>query len=146
MNTQRRLQMIHAVAFEADQFYTKAEELGKVAAEAFGKRQRSQMTNLQSVANNALKVSDVLDFIKTRTARSEKDKNWRKNKFGQYLLEFIRKTLKSVHLKRVCHTLAISTDTVTVEKQQVYLHLIRAFVGQLVAQYEYHALRGEVWS
>jgi len=140
MNTQRqmrRMKMMHHVAAEADRFYPRAEELGQLAADALTSRRRAQMTNLESIANSALRVSDVLDYIKIRTARSEKGKDWRKGRLGEKLLEFIGQTLKTEHHNRACLALDISQDSA--EGQQVYLHLIRAFVHQLVAQYEYKA-------
>ena len=75
MNQQMKiLKEITRVA-DSDSFHERAEMLGNIASEAFGSRHRNQMTNLESIANSTLKVTDVLDYIKKQVARAKKKQN-----------------------------------------------------------------------
>jgi len=115
----------------ADRFQEKAESIGSRAALALGGNKRSQITGLESTANSALKVTDVLNYIKLRTARQEK---WREGQWGQDLLEFLTGPLR-VYKQEICQSLAI--DQNSIEGLEVHLMLIREFVRQLSAEYEY---------
>lgn len=133
MSEQKRMQILREVALQADTdaFYSKAEELGKKAAEALTDKKRSQITGLESTANSALKVTDVLDFVKIRSARHEE---WRKSNWGPELLDYLKGDLRN-RRETVCSELALEpqgADGIT-----VHLLLIREFVRQLAAHYEY---------
>lgn len=129
MKPEMRIKILRQVALRADIFYGKAEELGSKAATALGKDKRSQISGLEGIANSALKTSDVFDFIKLRTARQAPWKDW-----GPALLNFLRKDLRKER-KRICDTLGM--DQQSVDGLEVYLLLIREFVRQLAAHYEY---------
>jgi hypothetical protein len=148
-----RLKMIREVSLMADGFYNQAEALGKIAAknelgideevdEAKGsgdkkRKHRSQITGLESIANSALKVTDVINYLKTQTARR---KFWQTGELGQQVLKFINVDL--VDKKRqICTQLQLPLDQG--EAQQIYLHLIREFVYQFAAQYEYQCMLAE---
>lgn len=141
MNDQQRMKLMREIAVRADQFYNDAEQLGNAAAKSLTARRRSQMNGLENVANSTLKVSDILDYIKTRTARSDKGKDWQKDDFGKSLLTFIENTLRNSYRRDICGVLSL--DENSPEAQQVYLYLIRAFVHQLVAHYEFVSAGGE---
>ncbi len=127
----QQIKIAREVALRADGFYENAKELGEKAATVLGEKKRAQITGLESQANSSLKVSDVLDFIKVRTARHEE---WRKQEFGAELLQFIEKNLRQQR-QSVCATLVIAEDTIMA--QEVYLLLIRALVRQIAAHYEF---------
>jgi hypothetical protein len=132
MSSQLRLQMLREVALRADGFQSQAEELGSKAARALTDSKRAQITGLESIANSALKVTDVFDFIKLRTARQEE---WRKEDWGARLLEFARDSLREQR-NDICST-ALQVTSSSREAQEVHLMLIREFVRQLSAHYEY---------
>ena len=127
----QQLKIAREVAVRADSFYENAKTLGEKAAAVLTEKKRSQITGLESQANSALKVSDVLDYIKVRTARHEE---WRKQQFGPELLQFIEQNLRQQR-QTICATLSIADNTATA--QDVYLLLIRALIRQIAAQYEF---------
>jgi len=137
MNEQtKRMQILLEVAFEADRFYGQIQTLGNKAAEALTGRKRSQLTNLQGIANSALKVSEVLDYIKTQTARDKKanrDHGWHRDDFGRTLLQFIEVTLAQTKTS-IYQRINNLTDY---DQQEIHLLLIREAVRQLTAQYEF---------
>jgi hypothetical protein len=131
MDQQLRMSILRAVALQADNFYAKAETLGKKAADALGKKRRSQINGLEGMANSALKTTDVFDFIKLRTARH---KEWRGDDWGVELLEYLSRDLYRQR-EEICEELDISLQSA--EGLTVHLLLIREFVSQLAAHYEY---------
>ena len=141
MTDQRlRMRMLRRVALQADNFYDQVEELGWEAALALTRSKRSQITNLESIANSSLKVTDVYNYIKTRTARdarqsnAEQKRGWHQEELGVKILNFVEVKLQE-RKENICKRLDIRPNTV--EGQQVHLLLIREFVRQLAAHYEY---------
>ncbi len=126
---QLRIKMLREVALRADGFYDKAEKLGRKAAEELTDKKSSQIKGLEGIANSALKTSDVFDFIKTRTARQEKWQAW-----GPDLLEYLSRDLRTAR-RTICTQLEI--DPEGIDGLEVHLMLIREFVRQLTAHYEY---------
>jgi hypothetical protein len=128
---QLRIKMLREVALRADNYYDRAEQLGQKAARALTHSKRSQISGLEAIANSALKTTDILDFIKIRAARQEK---WRTNNWGAELLKYLSRDLREER-KQICDTLGIEVNS----KQglDVHLMLIREFVRQLAAHYEY---------
>lgn len=141
------LQIARAVAKELDQddVYNRAKELGSQAVGSQGKGlRRAQISGLESVANGTRKVSDVFDYIKLRTARH---KEWRTNEIGAALLEALENELR-IRRDGICseltRTLAQAVPPTIVDdylRQDIYLRLIRGFVGQLAAQYEFASMQ-----
>src|ERR1700704_2936424 len=84
-NMNRELELVRAISIAADGFYGDAKAFGEIAAKCFKDERggKSQIKNLESIANSALKVSDVLDFIKRNVG---KDARWRTDNFGRNLL------------------------------------------------------------
>lgn len=127
---QQRMDILREVAYRADLFYEDAERLGQKAARALTRKKRSQITGLEAVANSALKTSDVFDFIKVRTARQKEWRSW-----GPGLLKYLRGELGKQR-RHICNqTLKIAPQSA--DGLYVHLLLIREFVRQLSAQYEY---------
>ena len=126
-----RLKLARAVALQADTFYDESKKLGSQAQRALTGGKRAQMTGLESAANSTLKVADVLDYIKLRTARQQE---WRNTNFGPDLLKYIEETLRQKR-NLICQSFSIPEDSA--QAQEVYLMLIREFIRQLAAQYEY---------
>ncbi len=137
MSTTRfRLQAMREVAEQADKFYKEAESLGTAAAKSFTSRHRKQITDLEGVANSAMKVTDVINHIKNQTARRD---TWRE--LGPQLLDTIQGSLDN-RRKIICKRLQLSDNECEKAKQaqQIHLYLIREFVRQLAAQYEYQCM------
>lgn len=143
-NTHRELKIIIEVNEAAEQFYPECYKLGEHAALVITKRHRSQLTNLENVANSAFKSSDVFDYIKRQTARYD---FWRKPHpgysdeiFGLRLLNQLTGDLAE-RRQQICDRLKISnqTDEDRHLYRHVYLLLIRQFIQQMVVQYEFKA-------
>ena len=141
MNQQMKiLKEITRIA-DSDGFHERAETLGDIAAKAFDSRHRSQMTNLENIANSTLKVTDVLDYIKKQVSRADKNQMWRKDNFGTKLKKHIEESLRK-RREDICKILE-NVEEDSVEGQRIYLNLIRQFVGQLVVHYEYRVAIGD---
>jgi hypothetical protein len=141
-NAQQRLRVLRAVAQQADrdEVRGKAEELGRLAAEGLTRNRRAQVTGLENAANSAMKTSDVLDYIKLRAARH---KEWMHGNWGPDLLDYLSGSdpqaapLSNLRLIRnkICTDLNIKPDSA--EGLDVYVLLIREFLRQFSAEYEY---------
>lgn len=129
--------MIREITLAADTFYSKAQELGTLAHQALTSKKKSQMTGLESLANSTQKVSDVFNYIKTRTARQDE---WREKDFGKNLLVYLETTLAKERDKIVANLKEQNIETDEYQQQEIYILLIRAFVAQLTAQYEFAAI------
>lgn len=138
MNIQK--QIVREVSLIADDLYPDAQKLGTIAFEALTKDKRSQITGLESLANSTQKVSDVFNYIKTRTARHTA---WKDQDFGKKLLAYMENTLAKKHelvLTRI-NERGITPDRY--QQQEIHIMLIRAFIAQLAAQYEFAALENQ---
>lgn len=131
MSEELRIRMLRQVALRADGFYAKAESLGQRSAEALTDKKRAQISGLEGIANSALKTSDVFDFIKVRTARH---KEWQQGGWGADLLTALSDDLRQDR-ELICNTLQVKPESA--EGLQIHLLLIREFVRQLAAHYEY---------
>ena len=147
----KRMELIIRVNKEAgkDDFYAASQRLGLLAAQSFRdeqgrerqNRHRAQMTGLENIAETTLKVTDVLDYIKKQTARQ---KGWQNKvgkqgeRFGESLKTYIESGLQPF-VDSVCSNGFINDSTLEdkLERQRVYLELIRQLIRQLVVQYEY---------
>lgn len=137
----REILCMQEVATQADLFYDHGVRFGQWAARALGGRRRAQITGLEGIANSSLKVSDVLDYLKKQTAKSQAGEAWRRRndeqqELGPALLAFIHSTLGS-RRDVICSSVASVTEQAATEqeRQQIYLALIREFVRQAAAQY-----------
>ena len=138
-DTAIRLKIMREVSVQADTFYDKAEELGEVAARALKEKndnkRRSQMTNLENIANNAMKVTDVINYLKKQTAKEKSGKNWKAENLGSRLIETLGFGGKlEKNSQQICTKLSLDAPA---EKQRIHLLLIREFVRQLTAHYEW---------
>ena len=148
----RDMKIIYEVSNRAENFYENAIELGDHAAYALRATHRSQMTSLENIAESTYKTSDVFDFIKKQVARFS---YWRQsmpenppapaNKkanqgFGLRLKEFLEQDLKQAAdelYNRSPLTAGNTTDKEIQERRRIHLLLIRQFIRQMVAQYEF---------
>jgi hypothetical protein len=98
------------------------------------------MTGLENIAETTQKATDVLDYIKKQTARQEgwkKEVGEKKERFGYCLKTYIENGLET-YIDAVCRGFIDSTSAEgKYERQEVYLHLIRQLIRQLVVRYEY---------
>jgi len=142
IGTETRLKIIREVSVRADNFYTQAEELGSIAARVLKEkeenRHRSQITKLENIANNAMKVTDVVNYLKKQTARIE---GWQREILGKRLIDTLGfgGTLEQTS-QQICTTLSLADPAI---KQHIHLLLIREFVRQLAAQYEWKVTQNE---
>src|SRR5260370_7397227 len=63
------MKIIRQVHIQAENFYNDAVKLGDHAAYVLKAQHRSQMTNLENIAESAFKATDIFDYIKKQTAR-----------------------------------------------------------------------------
>lgn len=128
----RELELMRAVALAADGFYGTSKEFGERAAKCFsGDKGKSQIRNLETLANSTLKVSDVLDYIKKQVGRDNLNSPaWTLNAFGRDLLAFLEDELGK-------QAGGLAGRDQPSERQRVHLQLIQQFVKQLSAQYEF---------
>lgn len=150
----REMQIILEVNIQAEKFYDQAIRLGEHAAFVLGRDRRSQMTGLENIADSALKKTDIFDFIKRQTARfpfwrqsipREKQANPTSNAvddmgFGERLLYYLEQKLVE-NLDEVCDkerlNIGKQTDDDQYLRRRIYLLLIRQFIHQMVAMYEF---------
>lgn len=130
------LRIMRQVALQADAFYEDAKRLGTLAAKCLTGQKRSQITGLESICNSTLKVSDVCDYIKMRTARQ---KEWQQDNLGPKVLEYIEKNIAQ-RRGLICAVLKIEDK---LKQQDIYMMLIREFVWQLAAQYEFALIKSQ---
>ena len=145
------MKIIREVNIQAENFYNEAVKLGDHAAYAIKTQHRSQMTNLENIAESSFKATDILDFIKKQTARfsywrqpfpEDKDAN---TGFGEKLKRYLENNLETT-LKNVCSpnrlNIGETTDEDKQERRRIYLLLIRQFIRQMVVEYEYQVSLG----
>ena len=140
------MQIIREVNIQAENFYEDAVEFGDHAAFALTKAHRSQMTGLENIAESTPKASDILDYIKRQTARFS---YWRQSfpgerpsdeAFGERLKNYLEKELRTKR-DAICNTKLLNigdkTDEEKTLRRHIYLLLIRQFIRQMAAEYEY---------
>lgn len=141
-NTHRELKIIIEVNEAAENFYQESVKLGEHAADVITNKHRSQLTNLENVANSAFKSSDVFDYIKRQTARynfwRQPQRSQSEQAFGERLLKQLEQDLARWR-DSICTRIDIgdTTDEERRLRRHVYLLLIRQFIRQMVVQYEY---------
>ncbi len=150
MNLEMRI--IREVNIEAEDFYEDAISLGDHAAFALGgsekSSRRSQVTNLESIAESAFKTSDVFDYLKKQIARFP---HWRQPfpehpdatlGFGERLKRYLEQNLAE-RLKAMCARLEEEHTIVDQQtRRRIHLLLIRQFLRQMAAEYEYQVSPG----
>lgn len=146
MNLEMRI--IREVNVEAENFYEDAISLGDHAAFALKAAHRAQITGLESIAESAFKTSDVFDYLKKQIARFT---YWRLPfpehpdatlGFGERLKRYLEQNLTQT-LDALCARL--KDDQTTVDQQtrrRIHLLLIRQFLRQMAAEYEYQVSPG----
>ncbi len=142
--TSLELKIVHQVSNEAEAFYATSVELGDHAAYALQRSHRSQLVGLENITESALKATDIFDYIKRQTARSE---HWRKpfpnhsnEAFGLRLKNYLEQELAK---KRdgLClpDRLNIGNGSELDKRlrRRVYLLLIQQCIRQITVQYEF---------
>src|SRR5437667_2047543 len=131
------MKIILQANIEADNFYNEAVKLGDNAVYTLKAKDRTQMTNLENIAESAFKATDILDYIKKQTARftywrqpfpEDKDANVG---FGERLKDYLENQLKTT-MENVCSPnrldIGNTTDEHKQERRRIYLLLIRQFI------------------
>jgi len=137
----RELRLVRAVALAADQHYNDAERIGRAAAQSFaeqGRGGRSQVTGLEAVANSALRVTEIFNYIKKQVGKDSKGESWRRNDFGRNLLEFLDQKLS----KTVSEFDIQPPVQDGAERQRAHLLLARAFLQAVAAHFEFERTVG----
>ena len=142
----KQMQIVREVNVQAEIFYEDAVQHGDHAAYALTKAHRSQMTGLENIAESVLKASDILDYIKRQTARFP---YWRQSfpgekpsdeAFGERLKNYLEGELLKKR-NAICNAKVLNigeeTDEDKTLRRHIYLLLIRQFIRQMVAEYEY---------
>lgn len=148
----REMKIIYEVSNQAEKYYKDAVDLGDHAAHVLRAAHRSQMTSLENIAESTFKTSDVFDFIKKQTARfsywrqsmpenTSAAENKKANQpFGPRLKDFLEQDLKKA-ADELCDPARLeignATDKDLQERRRIHLLLIRQFIRQMVAQYEF---------
>ncbi|HEY6407704.1 MAG TPA: hypothetical protein VIY29_09580 [Ktedonobacteraceae bacterium] len=143
------MKIIREVSIQAENFYEDAVKLGDHAAFALKAIHRSQISSLESIAESTFKTSDVFDYIKKQIARFP---YWRQPfpehsdktiGFGERLKSYLEQELPK-KLVIVCDRLDYgnTTDEEKQERRRIYLLLIRQFIRQMGAEYEYQVSPG----
>jgi hypothetical protein len=124
------------VALQAgsEDFYSKAKAKGEAAHTALKNRGKSQIRNLENIANNADKVSDLLDYVKKQTARSRPNQDWRCHNFGQELVQYIETGLQQTTGRLET---GLNPPPDEYEHQQIRLLLLREFIRQMGTHFLY---------
>lgn len=146
------MKIIYEVSNQAEKHYQDAIELGDHAAHVLKAVHRSQMTSLENIAESTFKTSDVFDFIKKQTARfsywgqsmpenASTSENKKANQpFGPRLKDFLEQVLKRAADEVYARSPLPgggTTDKEMLERRRIHLLLIRQFIRQMVAQYEF---------
>ncbi|HZR42121.1 MAG TPA: hypothetical protein VFB12_18520 [Ktedonobacteraceae bacterium] len=145
------MKIIREVSYQAEVCYNDAVKLGEHAVHAIKANHRSQLTNLENIAESTFKTSDVFDYIKRQTARQA---DWRKPyseqkdadsnlPFGERLRNYLEQGLK-LRLKTIYDHLKIDdvTDADKQERRRIHLLLIRQIIRHMVVNYEYNVSLG----
>jgi len=145
------MKIIREVSIQAENFYDDAVKLGDHAAYALKAAHRSQITSLESIAESTFKTSDVFDYIKKQIARfhywrqpfpEHKDTN---QGFGERLKQYLENDL-SKKLTTICSpkrlNIGDTTDEEKQERRRIHLLLMRQFIRQVAAEYEYQTSPG----
>ena len=124
------------VSRKSDEYYGDTEQLGRLAWSIFGEKSKSQIRNLENVANSSASIADILDFIKRQTGRS---RQWRHENFGQKLLERIREPLRA-DAEAILDAVKGRVEKHGIESddlRRTHILLCREFVRHLSAHYSY---------
>lgn len=122
-----------SIVADGDLFMRDAEEMGERAKQVFTDKNKSQMRNLENVANSANKVTDIFNYIKRQTGKDRDSKNWNKESFGRDLLERLSR-IKEDKGEQIYQSLSVEDEET---KILINLKLIREFVSQMVVHFEY---------
>lgn len=147
----REMKIIREVHIQAENFYHDAVKLGDHAAYVLRAQHRSQMTNLENIAESAFKTTDIYDYIKKQTARlvqwrqpfpDDKDGNVG---FGERFRSYLEDNLQK-RVGDICSSdrlnIGDTTDEERQERRRIHLLLIRQFIRQMVVEYEYQVSLG----
>ncbi len=145
------MKIIREVSIQAENFYDDAVKLGDHAAYVLKTQHRSQMTNLENIAESAFKATDILDYIKKQIARFP---YWRQPfpehkgsnlGFGERLKSYLEHDLAQ-KLTVMCGpnrlNIGDKTDEDKQERRRIYLLLIRQFIRHVAAEYEFQVSPG----
>jgi|LSQX01.1.fsa_nt_gb hypothetical protein len=119
------------IAVESDRLYETTIQLAETAARALKK---AQINGLQNVCYSTKRLSDIYNFIKKQTGKSEKGKDWRKNDFGKRLLTDLESLAERA--RSLVEQLALTDAKAKREwERRVHLILCREYVKHLAAHY-----------
>ena len=127
------------IAAKSDSYYADTQALGDLAWHAFGEGNKSQIRNLESIANAATRVADILDFIKKQTGRSRPERRWRYRNFGPTLLEKFDGTLRK-DSQIICESVKSEVTDAAIEaddQRRMHILLCREFIRHVSAHYLY---------
>jgi hypothetical protein len=131
------------VSTYSDNYYEDTKQLGEIAREAFaGRSGKSQIRNLENIANSASRVADILDFVKRQSGRQ---KPWLHKQFGPLLLEKLDNRLRAdaekifsdVRSATTEHQFGEGEKLHDADQRRIHILLCREFIRHLSAHYLY---------
>ncbi len=131
------------VSAYSDNYYEDTKQLGEIAREAFSSGAgKSQIRNLENIANSASRVADILDFVKRQSGRQ---KSWLHKQFGPLLLEKLddklraesEKIFSDVGSATTEHPFGDSEKLQDDDQRRIHILLCREFIRHLSAHYLY---------
>lgn len=129
--------ILEEISKKADGYYEKSKNFGELASTIFGDKKKSQIRNLENIAYSSSMISHIYDYIKIQTGKSNTNEDWRKDKFGEKLLNQLielKDDAKVIKDNVKNHNREEATEELT---RQIHLKLIREFIKQLGAHYNY---------
>lgn len=127
------------ISATSDIYYSEVQSLGSTAWHAFRDRNKSQISNLESIANSATRVADILDYVKRQTGRSRPRQLWRYQNFGENLLERLDKALRkdAQQIYEVVKGAVKDHQMEDDDQRRIHLLLCRELIRHLSAHYLY---------
>jgi hypothetical protein len=120
------------ISLKSDEYFEAAKPLAEIAKQAFGNQNKAQLNNLESIANGAMRVADILDFIKRQTGRS---KQWGYIGFGPKLLQRLDESVRKDG-QIILETFAKEKLDIA-DLRRIHILLCREFIRHLCAHYLY---------
>jgi hypothetical protein len=125
------------VSAASDAYYEDGRAFGEAAWHAF-QNSKAQIVGLESVANGATRVADILDFVKRQTGRCKPQQRWRYKALGENLIEKLDQKVRK-DAQTIFETVKRDVKGSLEEDDQRRTHILlcREFIRHLCAHYLY---------
>jgi hypothetical protein len=117
-----------------EEFYKMSENFGSRAAFIFiGEKGKTQLSNLQNIANSSSKVTDTIDYIKRQIGHG--NRGFEKDNFGNDLIKYLFHDLASI--RNLINSDLAELNLDDYDQQQIHLLICRQFINSMVIHYNY---------